>query len=68
MIYKPRSEIVRTRSQRKYKAVNNPKGVIYLPSTWVGNKVKVVDRELWVRMVKRIYNLEHRLIRIKKLT
>lgn len=63
----PRSAIIRTRSQRRYRAVNNAKGVIYLPHYCIGKKVKVVDRALWVKMVKKIYNLEHRLMRIGKI-
>lgn len=60
----PRSAIVKTRSQRRYRAANNPKGVIYLPNNWLGKKVKVVERARWVVLVKRVHLLEHKLSKI----
>lgn len=61
-----RSAIVKTRSPRRYRVTKNPKGVIYLPSSWVGVKVKVVNRSYWVNIIKRLHNIEAKLSRIKK--
>lgn len=63
-----RSTVVRIRSQRRYRAVTNAKGNIYLPSHWVGMKVKVVRLSLWVGIIKRIHNLERKIVKIRKVT
>lgn len=66
MKIKPTSALVKTRSHRRYRNIINPKGFIYMPSSWLGAKVKVVPRDLYVKMVKRIKKLDGILRRIKK--
>lgn len=62
----PRSAIVKIRSQRRYRIVKNPKGMIYLPNAWLGKKVKVVERKHWVFLIKRIHKLECTLVKIRR--
>lgn len=63
----PRSAIVKIRSQRRYRCVNNPKGVIYLPNSWLNKKVKVVERKHWAYLIRRIHKIECALAKIRRI-